>query len=310
MIRYAIMIFAGVAVSSFINSCAPQAFTMNVEMRYPSKSGVDLTGKSISVVYIDDLSGKDSVFCGHLANSFASELEKDYFNGNSLINIYRMEKDMGGNYSSKDTLRNLVMDTAKDVVFLFDSPEFGEPKFSVPQTYQDSTKSFLATFPVTVRLYVYDSMDKSDSVKVFKGTTTARETVVTSVNDSKEDKNLKLWKSMDSLGKKTGERSAGNFLNDWKNESYTLIYYDSPQGWGSAAQAAYEYRWKDAVTIWMGLLDAKNPERRSYAAYNIAVACYILGDRELSLQWLDRSYKDNSTSLALSLKKRITENKK
>lgn len=314
MIRSAVTLCAGVFASAFLVSCAPQAFTMNLEMRYPSKAGVDLAGKSISVVYLDDLSGKDSVFCEHLSNSFSLALEKEYFHGNSIIDIYRMEKDMGGDYISKDTLRKLVMDTGKDIVFLFDSPEFGKPKFSEPQSTalsaQDSVSKVYATFPISVRLFVYDSMDKSDSVKVFKGTTTAREAVFTAQNASEEEMERNLWKSMKTVGSRTGKRSAENFLSTWKSEAYNLIYYDVPEAWAKAAQAAYEYRWQDAITRWMSLLETQNIEKRSYAAYNIAVACYILGDLDLSLEWLEKANKDNQTSLTDSLRRKIAERKK
>ena len=43
-----------------LTSCDPQAFSMNIEMRYPSKSGIDLTGKSVAVVYLEDGAGKDT----------------------------------------------------------------------------------------------------------------------------------------------------------------------------------------------------------------------------------------------------------
>ena len=314
MIRFAMTLCAGVFASAFLVSCAPQAFTMNLEMRYPSKSGMDLAGKSISVVYLDDLSGKDSVFCEHLANSFSLALEKEYFNGKSIIDIYRMEKDMGGNYVSKDTLRKLVMDTGKDIVFLFDSPDFGKPKFSSAQNAgvpaQDGGNKFYATFPISVSLFVYNSMDKSDSVKVFKGTTTTRETVFAAQNTSEDEMERSLWKSMEAIGDRTGKRSAENFLSTWKSEAYNLIYYDAPEAWSKAAQAAYEYRWQEAITIWMSLLNTQNLEKRSYAAYNIAVACYIVGDLNLASEWLKKADQYNQTSLTANLKRKIAERKK
>ena len=35
-------------------SCAPQAFVVSPEMRGPSKSGLNLAGKSLAVVYLTD----------------------------------------------------------------------------------------------------------------------------------------------------------------------------------------------------------------------------------------------------------------
>ena len=34
-------------------ACSPQTLTMNVEMRHPSKSGIDLSRKTMSIVYMD-----------------------------------------------------------------------------------------------------------------------------------------------------------------------------------------------------------------------------------------------------------------
>ena len=107
-------------------SCDPQAFSLNVEMRYPSKSGIDLAGKSVAVVYLEDNAQSDSVFCKYMANGFASALEKDYFSGEEAIPIYKRSKDGSANYASKESLVNMVMETGEDIVFLFDSPEFGE----------------------------------------------------------------------------------------------------------------------------------------------------------------------------------------
>lgn len=310
----AVLPIAGLALSAALVSCAPQAFTMNVEMRHPSKSGIDLAGKSISVVYLDDLSGKDSVFCEYLANGFAAELEKDYFNGKSLINIYKMTKDMSGDYSSKDTLRNLVMDTNTDLIFLFDSPEFGKMAMSERKASglnkTDSSTVLSAKFPLTVRLYAYDSMNKTDSVQVFKGTTTADQ-LVFFPNDAKDtDVQAKIWKGMAPIGEDTGKRSACNFLSTWKNEEFTLVYYETPEAWSNGAQAAYEYRWKDAITAWMTVLDANNPEKRACAEYNIATACYMLGNMDLATKWLDQSDKDNKIALSDGLRARINSKRK
>ena len=62
---------AAAVVVSILTSCAPQAFSLNVEMRHPSKAGIDLTGKSIAVVCLEDNAGKDSVFNSYLVSGFA-----------------------------------------------------------------------------------------------------------------------------------------------------------------------------------------------------------------------------------------------
>ena len=85
---------------------------------------------------------------------------------------------------------------------------------------------------------------------------------------------------------------------------YTFIYFES-DGWDAASQAAYSYKWKEAIEEWMKLLETNNTLKRSCAEFNIATACYLLGDNELALKWLDRSDADYPVSLSSGLRKRI-----
>ena len=91
----------------------------------------------------------------------------------------------------------------------------------------------------------------------------------------------------------------------WKSEQYTVIYFDSPEAWNTASEAAYNFKWHDAVKEWMTLVDTNNLMRRSCAEYNIALGCYMMGDNELALKWLDRSDADYPVSLSSGLRKRI-----
>ena len=63
------------------------------------------------------------------------------------------------------------------------------------------------------------------------------------------------------------------------------------------------------MDIWMGLLDTPNILKRSCAEYNIAVACYMLGDYALAEEWLDRSEQDNELPVTDALRKRIMTRK-
>lgn len=127
-------------------ACSPQTLTMLVDMRYPSRSGLDLGRKTMAVVYVDHPA--DSAFNRTLATSFARRMEEEYFDGEEAIGLYKVPE--GGVYSAKDSLRRLVMETDRDVVFLFDPA--------------DTTN---------IRLYVYDSMYQADTVLSYAGRTTA-----------------------------------------------------------------------------------------------------------------------------------------
>ena len=285
-----------------LQSCDPQAFSMNVEMRYPSSSGMSIDGDSVAVVYLNEDSAKDSVFNECLANGFASAIEKNYFNGAEAVNLYKMPKVVGGVYSNADTLINLIVDTGCDIVFLFDAPEFGNVQIKEQKTSTSGTY-YPVSVPVAVKLYGFDSLSGSDTVRVWTGTRMLSANMEASLG--RQAAADSLWNRIGSSAENLGEVSARTFAPVWKEETYTFIYYESPEAWLTAAQYASDYKWNEAMKVWISLLDTNNTMKRSCAEYNIATACFLMGDNELALKWLNSSDEDYPISLSKALRKRI-----
>ena len=285
-----------------LQSCDPQAFSMNVEMRYPSSSGMSIDGKSVAVVYLNEDSAKDSVFNECLANGFASAIEKNYFNGAEAVNLYKMPKVVGGVYSNADTLINLIVDTGCDSVFLFYAPEFGNVQIKEQKTSTSGTY-YPVSVPVAIKLYGFDSLSGSDTVHVWTGTRMLSANMEASLG--RQAAADSLWNRIGSSAENLGEVSARTFAPVWKEETYTFIYYESPEAWLAAAQYASDYKWNEAMKVWISLLDTNNTMKRSCAEYNIATACFLMGDNELALKWLNSSDEDYPISLSKTLRKRI-----
>lgn len=99
-------------------SCGPEAYILDLEMRRPSASGDDFTGREMAVVCLDsDRTSSDAI-------SIASTLEKDYFGSKQVVPIYSLERSADADYSCADSLVALVLETGKDVVFLVDGKQF------------------------------------------------------------------------------------------------------------------------------------------------------------------------------------------
>lgn len=260
-----------------LSACAPSRHAVQVEMRYPSKSGVELAGKIISVVYLTDGNELGDEFNSSMAEGFAKALELDYATGEGSVGVYSL-KYLGGTYSQKDTLVNLLMDTGCDVIFLFD-------KVGVAQIDNDVNK-------FSIKLYCFDAMNKSENVHTFVGSTLV----------NKKSENLA------NEAVKAGDVIAGSFKSQWKHEQYSIVYYET-ENWYNALMRAEAYDWKGAMDIWMNLLSTSDLLKRSCAEYNIAVACYMLGDYGLATEWLDRSDEDNKLPLSDALRKRIEARK-
>ena len=109
-------------------SCGPSRHAVHVEMRYPSKSGLELSGKTLSVVYLENDNPAANLFNEGMADGFAYALEQDYGTGEGSIGVYKMRCHQGARYASRDSLLNLLIDTGSDVVFLLDTLQLGTMK--------------------------------------------------------------------------------------------------------------------------------------------------------------------------------------
>lgn len=295
-------------------SCAPQAFVVSPEMRGPSKSGLNLAGKSMAVVYLTDGNPRDTLFNASAAGGFASRLEEDYFGGEREVGLFTARGGDGVQYASKDSLVSLVMETGKDVVFVIDIPELGIPSINDPVKVtgrvapKDSAYVSTASVPFNTRIFVYDSMGKEDKVYAFAGGRNVRVDVYSDGRTSKDDLMGKVWSNIASGAENAGYVAAKSFMSTWKSDDFYVIYYDaSEDAWDKGAEYAYSYKWKEAIDQWMKLLDCRSDEKKACAAYNIALGCFMCGQPSLALEWLDRSDSYTPVSLSKTLRLKINQ---
>jgi hypothetical protein len=278
-------------------------------MRYPSKSGLELSGKTLSVVYLENDNPAANLFNEGMADGFAYTLEQDYGYPQGTIGVYRMRHVKGGNYASKDSLFNILMDTGADLVFLFDTVDFGALTVGGPSKVSYSTSpdssyvsEGMASF--TMKMYCFDGMDEKERVQAFGGTSIARPEVFSNGKIDGTIANLRARQALPAEGWDAGVMVAESFKSQWKHEQYSVVYFDT-KPWYDALEKAEQYDWKGAMDIWIGLLDSKDILKRSCAAFNISVACYMLGDYALASEWLDRSDADNKIPISDAMRKRI-----
>ena len=72
-----------------------------------------------------------------------------------------------------------------------------------------------------------------------------------------------------------------------------------------AREKAEAFDWKGAMDIWLNQCNSKDPLKRASASYNIATACYMMGDYHLALKWLDSADQDADLVVSAGLRKRI-----
>ena len=257
-------------------SCGPTRHAITLQMRHPSTSGLDLGGKIVSVAYSAVGNPIVDKFNRTMAVSFAGALEEDYATGKGSVKLIGVDGSKA-DYAQRDSLVSLLMSSGSDMVFLFASPVFNSENTS-------------GAIPMQVNLYCYDGMNKEDKVFAFSGTTVLTSTLASSLLNEAVD---------------AGKNVSEIFKAQWKHEQFSVVYFDSTK-WYEALVLAEEYDWKGAMDIWFSLLDTNDLMKRASAEYNIAVACYMLGDFELAQEWLEKSKADNDMpTLTDAMSKRI-----
>ena len=263
------------ALGMTLASCAPSAYVLDLESRKPSESGLDLAGKSLSVIYLESPDGRDSLYNNRVADALAYGLESEFFDGAEAVKVYNLVKDDAGDYASVDTVSQYIMLLDSDVVMILDTPRVTENAPGINPT-------------IASRLYVYDSMAGEDD-----GITTLQSTTGSDLGDVTRAMNV-------------GTALLKPLRSQWEHEAYTVLYFDGlGRKWIDAVLKADDMKWDEAITLWMDLAKSKNPTLSSCARYNVALGCYMLGQYDLALEWLDSSDNIRPLSLSRGLRKRI-----
>lgn len=255
-----------------VAACSPQIYPVYLEVRQPSSSGMDLNRKSMGIVFMDGAQPNDSTFDRTAASAFARQLEEDYFDGREEVELYHVP---AADSVSLQLMHDLVMDTGKDVIFLLSS--------------QVGDRTTEGALPVSSRLLVYDSMGE-DRIRSYSGSALMPA----------------AGKGEPSEAETAGNRMVRRFKSGWKTESFSFYYFDGfDDAWYDALGYVIDTKFSKAMDIWMPLTKDKSQTRRACAAYNMAMAFYLLEDYEMSLLWLDYADKLENVPLSGGLRSRL-----
>lgn len=255
-----------------LSSCTPVVYNMEVQVRKASASGVDLVGKSISLVTVQSEDLSDTLFTKTVAETLATTLEDEFFSSKQAVALYEMPGVEGAKYGRRDSLVHLLMQTGTDVIILQDRPKLvlGE----------NGDRLFQAD------VYVYDSMDKADKVRMFHYSDVL----------SEDTKNV-------------ASRFAGNvaarIVPTWETAFLPLYFFEDSGEWIESLDLCEKGKWNKAIEKWMPKTSTGSAISRACASYNIAAACYALGDAKLAQQWLDASAELAELEAAPKLRRKI-----
>ena len=255
-------------------ACSPTIYGIQVDTRQPSASGLDLTGKSVAIVYPGGLGEKEDALIRSFAESLSKQLDASYPESDSVI-VYTLPYTTDYlKITQPDSLVNLVMDSNCDVLFLFGRA----PAFAV-----DGSRETDFRMPVTI----YDAMaGGNDAMRTFN--------IVGNAGPEPD-------KSGDYIGRKVSE----SFVPQWKTEMVDIYALDN-EDWIGALYDAADCRWANAVEKWTSILSSENDLlKRACLEYNLAVGCMLLGRPDLAQDWVELSLRENPTDEAKALSAKL-----
>ncbi len=262
-------------------SCSPIPYYLNVDMKKPSEHKVNLEQKSVAVVTAMEKGGKDSLLLSAIAFGTAEKFEEEMGLKKGVLPIFTTYSDEL-NVNDGVGLSIIAVDSNYDCLLVIDSLNVGSYFVRRGKTDMGVEKDVMLPFEVKYRLF--DLASFSFPVKVSLSDTIISTIIGTNVSDIKAI--AKANQMINELFKKIGVSIASTLFPQWEEQSRMVIYYND-KNWEKALRYARDFRWEEARDIWIEEANSPSPQKSACAAFNIALACEMLGEYELARKWLD-----------------------
>lgn len=273
-----VLLLAGVL---FLCSCStPEAVYFDVDVADTSSFNLAPSGDNVTVFAVVE---NDSLMLNYeiIANAMASKYETDQALDEEVVGVYLIPS---GEFDIYDNsyLNQLGENSNSSLLIFLRNFKYGKPKMLVG--YEDYANLVYKSFPFAARLSVFDTNTNS----IIKDTTIEDHLEVafnTYSSYSREGASYNV--NSEKINKAIGAKLAGYLSTKWQAKEVMLVNYPSDSNWEMGVKLASEFKFDDAIKIWMPYVNSgDDAEQQAFAAYNIAVACQMLGNKDLALEWI------------------------
>ncbi|MBR4801804.1 MAG: hypothetical protein IK041_03235 [Bacteroidales bacterium] len=279
--RYGIIALAGLALAS----CAmPQAMLFKVDVLQPKTFTLDAEDQNIAIVTTYKDKEEDSTVSAIMALGAARFIETANALEEGEVGAFTIPQAEYSGTSDKEYLEQLMMATGSGTLVIMKNISFG--KTMISKGYSGYDSSYTNAEMITIaNMDVYDAIaDTTLFSSLICDTTIFRIPIEFSLSDQAINSFLE---ENDSLIVSTiGAKMAKHISNNWIEEEWMLINYPEETNWHNAYKNAMDFKWEEAIKTWMTYTENSSNEKAGYAAFNIAVACQMLGETDLAISWL------------------------
>ena len=279
--RYGIIALAGLALAS----CAmPQAMIFNVDVLQPKEFTLNIEDEHIAIVTTYKDAQEDSTVSAIMALGAARFLETANALEEGEVGAYTIPQAEYSGTSDKEYLEQLMMATGSGTLVIIKDISFG--KTMISKGYSGYDGSFASAEMRTVaNMDVYDAIaDTTLYSALISDTTVFKIPIEFSFSDQAINSFLEENDSL--IVSSIGAKMARHISSTWIQEEWMLIDYPEETTWHNAYKNAMDFKWEEAIKTWMTYTENSVNEKAGYAAFNIAVACQMLGETDLAISWL------------------------
>ena len=272
-----------------ISSCAPAKYSLEMERKVNPEYKVDFDKRFPGIVTCNSGIVSDSVLLSQVALGMAEKIEENLNIDGGSIPVYAVSAD---SINLKDSEVRAYLHKAVGTDILIFLHNFSTEDFKVKykqekayynnqflnqivvklfynlnvSIYEDNMETKLADFRLNDMMdWLLYSENKIDDVMAIS----------------------KVSNRINTSFKDLGGVAVDKFMPHWDKDVQSLYVFQDER-WATAFEYAYKFQWEKAMEIWMREAEKNNARKAACAAYNISIACKVLGMDDLSKQWMER----------------------
>ena len=291
--------------------CLPQARYFNVDVRGEDFVEIPVEGNSVAVFSIVSQNRYDSIRCSNVALGLAEKIEADRGLAKGDVAVYSVPKiefrgfpsALNDKLTDVDTayVSQLMLKTGAQMLIFVDNLRFGQ--YSIPHSVTSvEFDNMNVLVPYNVDMNVFDPVKGETLYKLEMKDSIYMQMVSTVVNERKVGAMISNY--LPDIASKIGEKLASHLSVQWETQERMLVSFEDMK-WEKACGLAQDFKWEEAIKIWMPLAESENPKKAAYAAYNIAVGCEMMEQFDLSRKWIEFSLKKYKFKEALLMNEYI-----
>ncbi|MEF9986890.1 MAG: DUF6340 family protein [Bacteroidales bacterium] len=289
-----------ITIILLLSGCAPQAQFFNVDVKRQDVQDVQFNGGKAAVFSITNSTPRDSIRISNASLGLAEKLEKDRNMKPGEIPVFSIPQTEFSGFSTDKTealklydkayLQDLMLKSDGDIQIFVNNLKFYQ--YSVNKLTDELPQEYGGVnilLPYSIEMQIYNALQDSLLYSKTHIDTVYMQVVI--VNKDNASIANAIAANLSNVSRKIGENLASKLTVQWETQERMLITYAGEAAWEKPYLLAQDFKWKEAIDLWIELSSSPNPKRAAFAAYNVAVACEMTEQFPLAMEWVQFSLK-------------------